>query len=611
MERALCLAAEYAVGDADAQRLEEWGLTFCLPLSTFPRDRIRFGLGPNGGLECADGASVTATTCVLDMAREGTQGPAGTAASNEGKGGRIALELPWPATWRVERAKKWGAECWVIHCRLPAAQGRVALTMRLDMTPAPKRTPQPKPRPTPQAMVHPRGRRVVALLSDDVQTRGDWPTAYGDYAYVLCAMWQYNVCGGPGWPFPLKIYGGDPKDRPKRYIWRLSRPLDGRALWNPKDRTRTPAVWDDHGEVYPLGKGPNLYVDLAVPDGDFVLSLYFFEVSWPQYRNHRLRILDEHRKPLASASVADYYDGVFKRFLVAGPRKITLETTRGYSPNAVLSGLFLDQARHAFSAVLAEGRLLRPTGQRPRAKRLRLLLAALEAILGQDDEQTHWRCARSQDKLAAIVSLAEELLSAGPHDTDVPWAKWLLWQGHSGLLQAQQAASSVESLIDGRLEALPATDRLAWLAAALADVRLHPSSHTRLALLNRYVQASPPTPTLCKHIDALAFLHLLRGQDDRALSLYTKAAGVPPMGPRQAWSQFMAGQIEYAHGADGPAEALFEDLMESAGESFEARVAQAAPKKPSLISPERLGRTSSRAPGRSSSHTPSHGRRRP
>jgi hypothetical protein len=54
-------------------------------------------------------------------------------------------------------------------------------------------------------------------------------------------------------------------------------------------------------------------------------------------------IAEFDRKPeLALARASDFYGGVYKRFLVRGPAKLTVQVNRNYSFNTILAGVMLD-----------------------------------------------------------------------------------------------------------------------------------------------------------------------------------------------------------------------------------------------------------------------------
>jgi hypothetical protein len=186
----------------------------------------------------------------------------------------------------------------------------------------------------------------AVLLADDTDTRGDWLGAYGFHAYVLCGMRApHSLCGGEGWPLEYTVSTGDPKDEPR--AWKSSCPAenDRSVLLEPNGLKRTPATFDDHGEVRPLGKGPDLCIKMSVPRGPFLVSLYFFEVDWIQYRAHDIKVYAEEgeRRLLLQTRADNFFKGRYKRFVVYGPVKLHIVIERGQSPNAQVSGIFLDK----------------------------------------------------------------------------------------------------------------------------------------------------------------------------------------------------------------------------------------------------------------------------
>jgi tetratricopeptide (TPR) repeat protein len=178
---------------------------------------------------------------------------------------------------------------------------------------------------------------TVVALADDDQTRGDWIGTYGGYAYVLCGMRS-----------PESLYGGaaawDAKQPPKALLSSAPAAEDRSVLMEPSGLKRTPASWVEKGEANPQGYLPDLYIKVSVPQGPFLLSLYFFEIDWPQYRAYRIRVLTDEAKPvpLLATRVDNFLKGKYKRFVVLGPAKLLLVIGRGRNPDAQISGIFLD-----------------------------------------------------------------------------------------------------------------------------------------------------------------------------------------------------------------------------------------------------------------------------
>ena len=292
----------------------------------------------------------------------------------------------------------------------PAPEPLRALTFELDLRLVPTAQaetvaaapPQPV-RPTSSTRATRPGRNVgwaapttglsskaVLILPDDTSSRGDWQGKYGTYAYILCGRYSpRSLEGGIGWPIKHRIYTGNPSDPARKWVSSLDASRIRSTLWNPIEQNRQFSVWDDHGEVYPRGKGPDLFIDLEVPKGPFCLGLYFMESDWIQYRAYTVSIFaalspdrhglptvpshasrpDQHGLPtvppdaptpdqrglltvpptsshrlLARTTVHDFFDGTYKRFLVLGPQELTIKIARNDSTNATLAGLFLDRA---------------------------------------------------------------------------------------------------------------------------------------------------------------------------------------------------------------------------------------------------------------------------
>ena len=147
-----------------------------------------------------------------------------------------------------------------------------------------------------------------------------------------------------------------------------------KVLINPVTGLRRQADYDDHAEAYRpwfFRQGPHIFVPLEVPDGPHTVSLYFMNKDGDQhvnrFRDYRLIVKEarpEYGKEagwedgfdaapeLARARVSDFYSGVYKRFLVIGPRRLVWKVDKGRSLNAILAGIFVDPV-HAVAKSLA------------------------------------------------------------------------------------------------------------------------------------------------------------------------------------------------------------------------------------------------------------------
>jgi len=250
-------------------------------------------------------------------------------------------------------------------------RAELRLTTALDDYVAVK--PEPKRRLPAERRRKETQSKSIAILPDDRHTRGNWLGRYGSYAYILCGMGgEHTFSDGPGCGRVKYAYYTGRKDEQAR-AWMSYCQTDDRPLLNPTEfhlidvairrmpdeqlhpdghLPRLPSVWDDHAEVH-RSPGPNLYVDLWAPPGLHQLSFYFFEIDWLQHRAHCLNLRERtwsigknaERKVgdlLANVSVSDFFGGVYKRFLIRGPLKLQVEIERLDSPNAVVSGIFLD-----------------------------------------------------------------------------------------------------------------------------------------------------------------------------------------------------------------------------------------------------------------------------
>lgn len=233
------------------------------------------------------------------------------------------------------------------------------------------------------------------LLEDDWMTRGDWLGRYGRSWACLCAMdptpgdliWGFEsgkiayhaTVGGhtteqqvpTGYvpeTFDMKEFK---KDHLRYWIhWRetsnvnsleLPKPLRLNGASPGHEIARRQSEWDDHGETYSMNfDGPNIVADVSVPTGNHVLSLYFFNKDGHndanRYRDFLVRVSDKSLRAGTSSAastsdedssphcrVNDFWGGVYKKFLIQGPRDVRVEVLRNYGFCTIVSGLFLDR----------------------------------------------------------------------------------------------------------------------------------------------------------------------------------------------------------------------------------------------------------------------------
>jgi len=175
----------------------------------------------------------------------------------------------------------------------------------------------------------------VLYWEDDADTKGNWPGRYGNYAYALLAMRGYPVVGGEGWPIAYRVYTGDPAESGRMCMPAL-RSSEVQHLFNPATFSRTDSYMDDRGETHPFdNRGPDMFLDVAIPDGIFQLSVYSME--------HEVSVMTRNREVLAVAPRREDAVPVYRRFLCVGPLWLTIRIRKGVSLAAILKAFFLDR----------------------------------------------------------------------------------------------------------------------------------------------------------------------------------------------------------------------------------------------------------------------------
>ena len=234
----------------------------------------------------------------------------------------------------------------------------------------------------------------AVYLGEDWQTKGDWPRRYGNRHVMLCAMnapisnWtqdsspygRYKIDGRIGPHFKGT-------DDLRHWVHWIRPDNNVNCLFAPTTAHRTQAEWDDHGEAYPRSfDGPDVWMAVDVPfPGPHRLSLYFYNkdghsganrirdylLEVRQYESdlpekavfnnttaRRLGLPMEARsrdltnaiprEVLARARVRDFWGGVHKTFAVTGPAVFYVRVARGWSHNAIVSGVMVDAVPEAY-----------------------------------------------------------------------------------------------------------------------------------------------------------------------------------------------------------------------------------------------------------------------
>lgn len=198
-----------------------------------------------------------------------------------------------------------------------------------------------------------------AYIGEDWVTQGDWEGRYGRQYANLCAAdspfdeifncnSSYDALGGTG---PHITKG----DLLRHWITLLTADTP-KALYNPTVGHRRLSDWDDHGETYSQDhEGPDIWIDIKIPDGLHRISLYFLNKDGHDDENVcRDYIVDllpgkyEDRmqtdgSTACTTRVHDFYGGVYKRFIAKGPGYYHFYLHKNSSFNTVLTGIFIDQ----------------------------------------------------------------------------------------------------------------------------------------------------------------------------------------------------------------------------------------------------------------------------
>jgi hypothetical protein len=219
---------------------------------------------------------------------------------------------------------------------------------------------------------------LVEALDDDWRTQGDW---LGRYGRAWACLGAFNSpqdflwgAGRPNVKYHARIGLNADKGDSIRYWVHWLYTDNRRSLEMPPvyfdsrlvrkmttpEKSRRQSEMDDHGEEYPMTKdGPHLYFTLKVPEGLHYLSLYNFNKDGHsghnRMRDYRISLRahpgkqplsateDFSARPeLANGRLRDFWGGVWKRYLVRGPKALTVEVSRNYSYNTILAGVFLD-----------------------------------------------------------------------------------------------------------------------------------------------------------------------------------------------------------------------------------------------------------------------------
>ncbi len=278
-------------------------------------------------------------------------------------------------------------------------------------------------------------------LGEDRDTHGDWPGAYGRGAYILCAMTEYDIAGGPEWPLELRFRTADQSRKVKVYIGKSNSDSTA-ALRDPYRRTRTIAWRNDHTrrDSFDLA-GPDLITDVAIPAGQWLVSFYIVDPDWASTEHPRdlSIVLSEltQATPLAVARATDLAEGVYYRFLVTGPLALSTRICKHRSPDANLSGIFLDRVERLRPVPEALARTSALSATHPIARQY---AATSEALL---TDRLDWPAyVRALHGLQTGIEQFRLTRSAAWD----PAAEWMRWQVATHLGDTAEACDAIACL---------------------------------------------------------------------------------------------------------------------------------------------------------------------
>lgn len=167
-----------------------------------------------------------------------------------------------------------------------------------------------------------------------------------------------------------------PGDNLRHWLHSVSNPGNPNVLWNAIAGIRTEAEWDDHGEEYAHSwDGPDVWSVVQVPEGEWLLSLYFFNPNGHENRNGYRDFLLELRKgndirmsgkhpeiggdelsqPVLDRSrVYDFAGcGCWKNFGISSPGTFYIRVARNGSFNTILNAVCISDRNDPYESILS------------------------------------------------------------------------------------------------------------------------------------------------------------------------------------------------------------------------------------------------------------------
>ena len=204
------------------------------------------------------------------------------------------------------------------------------------------------------------------FIGDDWSTQGDWVGRYGNSYAMICGLegpGTYN--GEEGFEVSIGV-GPHSKNEEITNHETDTKSSDRRFPYTPHTGFRSDVEVDDSSfsrESFTLDwEGPDLWLDVTVPEGLHGVSLYFVnddpqtddaetDQGQNKLRDYDLQLLAwaedkdavQLSQPMARARVTDFYGGVYKQFVVAGPGRFIMRVGKNRSYVAKLHAIFIDR----------------------------------------------------------------------------------------------------------------------------------------------------------------------------------------------------------------------------------------------------------------------------
>lgn len=220
--------------------------------------------------------------------------------------------------------------------------------------------------------------QMCVYQGEDWYTLGNWCERYGQSLAYLCAINSpSDVVYNPGTYVHARGmmgYHRHPKDSLRKWCHWAGVPEKKNVLFCPEICNRIEAEWDDHGEAYPASfDGPDVWAKIVLPEGRFLVSLYFYnpnghkkttakrdylvevrqnliprnlsrrDFSAWYYSFSEQEMLDMVPKKILARARVNYFTrhGVYKNFIMEGGNTYYVRVLRNGSFNTIWNGIFI------------------------------------------------------------------------------------------------------------------------------------------------------------------------------------------------------------------------------------------------------------------------------